>query len=463
MATLENHAAALQDQLIPGLNFSHGNSSSYVTARNNISIYPQGSNRYSAQGTRTIRIAINSDANWIDPASIVLYYRLNNKDATTQQPTAVTRMEPLGGPHIFIQRLRVLCQGQLVEQIDDYNRLYEFMVRQTSEDYQRQYAAMGFGLKTATPSDYTHLRGARRIRPGDGKTVGMPILCGLFQQHRFLAAQYMNLVLELTVADAADVCRGGSVVDGTVTTTFTNSAYDISDVILKCDSITLDSQLQEEYAKKLLSSTISYSMKCMHHTNYSQTGNEDSLTIAMSRSLSRLCTVFVTFFSVSPDTNLNKECNYFPHTQGQIDSLNPVDATHPLYGLDATPDSHGIQYEFVCDGIRYPTTPVLTTVEAYANCVRALGLSGQTSHSFGVTGRAYESNDCFCIIENFEKVLGTAMSGKNLRGGSQLLLNLKNMAPSGIPTADKITKVFLAVQYDCILELSAAGGVTILE
>jgi hypothetical protein len=59
--------------------------------------------------------------------------------------------------------------------------------------------------------------------------------------------------------------------------------------------------------------------------------------------------------------------------------------------------------------------------------------------------------------------LGAAMSGKNLRGGSQLLLNLKNMAPAGIPTTDRITKIFMAVQYDVVLELSAAGGVTILE
>ena len=160
---------------------------------------------------------------------------------------------------------------------------------------------------------------------------------------------------------------------------------------------------------------------------------------------------------------LNKTANYFPHTQGDIDSLLPADETHPLYGKDTTPDSHGIQYEFICEGVRYPTTPVLTTVESYANCVRALGLLGQTSHSFGVTGRAYESNDCFCIIENFEKVINASMTGKNLRGGSQLLLNLKNLAPTGIPATDKITKVFIAAQYDCVLEISAASGVVVLE
>jgi len=461
MATLENHAAALQDQLIPGLDFRHGNSANYVQSRSNISIYPQGSNSYSASGTRTIRIAVNADANWIDPASVLLYFKVNNKDTTTQSPTAVTRMQPLGGPHVWISRLRILCQGQLVEQIDDYGRLYEMMLRLTPLDYQKQYAAQGFGLQSQNPAGYQDLRQMRNIKPGTGKTVCMPLLCGLLSQSRFLPVQYMNLVFELTISDAADVCAGGTSIVGGVTTTFNSSAYDISDVILKCDSIQLDSALQEEYAKKLLSSTLALSFKSWHHTSYSQSGEQDSVTIAMTRSVSRLCTVFVSFFSVSSVPSSNKEVNYFPHWEGMVDGASDTD--HPLATTDVIDDSHGIQYEFVIDGVRTPTTPVLTTVEAYSRLISSLGLSAQTSHSLGVTGRGYAANDCFVICENYEKVLGAAMSGKNLRGGSQLLLNLKNMAPSGIPTTDRITKIFLAVQYDVILELSAAGGVTVLE
>ena len=37
MATLENHAASLQDQLIPGLDYRHGNSANYVQIRQNVS------------------------------------------------------------------------------------------------------------------------------------------------------------------------------------------------------------------------------------------------------------------------------------------------------------------------------------------------------------------------------------------------------------------------------------------
>ena len=464
MASLESHAASLQDQLIPGLDYRHGNSANYVQSRQNISIYPQGSNSYSASGTRTIRFHINADANWLDPASAMLYFTVRNLDQTAQTSTNITRMLPLGQAHIWFSRLRVLCQGQLVEQIDDMNRLYELMMRLSPPQNQIQHAGYGFGLASTAPGTFEDLRSVRRIPPNGGaKTVGMPILAGLFTQSRFLPVQYMNLVLEFSVADARDVCRGGSITEAGVTTTFTNDAYEISDCILKVDSITLDSQLQEEYAKKLLSSTLPISFKSFHHTSYSQTGDQDAVSIAMTRSVSRLCTVFVTFFSTSISPALNKECNYFPHTQGDINSVSPPDATHPRFAVDVSPDSFGVQYEFVIDGQRQPSTPCLTTVEAYASLVRGLGLAGQTSHSLGVTGRAYESNDCFVICENYEKVLGAAMSGKNLRGGSQLLLHLKGLKQPNMLDSDKITKVFIAIQHDCILELSAAGGVTLLE
>jgi len=290
----------------------------------------------------------------------------------------------------------------------------------------------------------------------------MPLLCGLLtSNHRYLPVQYMNLVFELTVADFVDVTASGTSIVGGVTTTFNAGPGDISDVILKCDSIQLDSSLQEEYARKLLSSSLSLSFNCFHHTSYSQTGEQDAVTIAMTRSVSRMCTVFVSFYSVSSVPSSNKQVNYFPHWEGMVDPGGDPD--HPLATTDVVDDANGIQYEFVIDGQRQPTTPVLTSVEAYSRLISALGLMGQTSHSLGVTGRGYESNDCFVICESYEKVLGAQFSGKNLRGGSQLLLNIKNLAPAGIPATDKITKIFLAVQYSVVLELSAAGGVTILE
>ena len=124
MASLENHASALQDQLIPGLQFSLGSGSSYVTARNNISIYPQGSNSYSSSGTKVCRIAVNADTSWIDPMSAYLFFKVTNKTSSPADTSTVqSRVEPLCGPHGFIKTIKMMCQGQMVEQIDMNGRL----------------------------------------------------------------------------------------------------------------------------------------------------------------------------------------------------------------------------------------------------------------------------------------------------------------------------------------------------
>ena len=458
MASLENHSAALDDQLIPGLSFAPGGGASYITARNNISLYPTGSNSYSSNGTRVVRINVSSDAGqWIDPASAFLFFKVNNKDASAQTATEITRLQPLGGPHVFWSRARLLLQGQVAETIDFPGRLMEQLLRLSPETFQKQYAGHGFGLQVPNPDESTDLRQQRRLTPSQGKTVAMPLsLFGLFAQHRYLPVGFaMNMQIELTVQSGSDCCRSGTSVAGGVTTTYTN-LFEISDVIMRCDAITLDSQLQESYQQMSLTRSLSIPYKTWHHTVYSQTGNADSVTVAMQRSVSRLCTVFVTFMSAERDTL--KDVNYFPSVEGQPDGF---DGSHPLLTTDCTPDEKSIQYEMVIDGQRYPTAQVQTTVEAYTALIRGLGMAGQTSHAVGVGGRYFETTD-FAICQDFEKHLGSALSGKNLRGGSQLLINLKGLAPSGIPSADKIVKIYVCAQIDCIAELSS-GGVTILE
>ena len=460
MASLENHSAALEDQLIPGLNFRVGPGSGYVLERRNVSFYPQGSNIYStANGQRVLRISLNSDQAWGDPSTGYLIFRVNNRDTTAQTSTAITRVEPLGMGHVFFKSGRLLLNGQVAEQIDDFGRAYELLNRLSPEVAQKQYAAMSFGLQKPYPEDSADLRAVCRLPPGKGKTIAMPLgIFGIWGQHRFLPLQACNMVLELTIQDPALCCRGGTSTDGTVTTTY-KSTVDLDMFVLKMDTLVLDSQLQEEYNRMLLTKTLPISYKTWHHTSYAQTGNASEVSIAFQRSVSRLCTVFVTFYSVSTNAAQKQEVNYFPHVEGEIDNL--ADSDHPLFSTDVTDDSKAVTYEFVCDGTRYPTSPVLTTIEAYTALVRSLGFAGQTSHSIALGGKAYETTD-FVICENFEKVIGSALSGKNLRGGSQLLLHLKNMVHSGMAETDKITKIFLLAQFDAIAELSAQG-VTILE
>ena len=459
MASLENYSSALSDQLLPGLDFKSGPGAGYVLNRTNTTLYPTGSNDYSNTGTRQIKFNITGD--WCDPASVLLHYKLVNKDSTAQTATSVTRVEPLGQAHVFFSSMRLLVNGQLLEECSDWNRLYELLLRCSSPEYQRMYAAMGFGLQEVDPSyKYSDLRGARRIKPGEGKSVTMPLLCGLFQQHRFIPLSAMQLSLELTCSSPADVCKTGmSVVEDGVTVTFNEGPISIQDVTITMDQIQLDSALQEQYMTKLLTSVLPIPLKCWHSSMFSLTGEADATTIGFSRSVSRLCTVWVSFYSVSTIPGAQKAVNYFPSVQGSADSA--TDYTHPFAGKDTTPDSQALEYQFAIDGSRFPSVPIRTTTSAYASACKSLGLLAQTSHALGIPGAEYQTRN-FVIIEDMEKVPGFQHTGRSLRGGSQLLMQIKGLAPAGLPTADKITRCYMAVQYDVICELSS-GSVTVLE
>jgi len=457
---LENYASALSDQLIPNLDFKSGPGSSYILDRRNISIYPQGSNIYSnATGTRVVRISLQADQSWLDPSSAYLYFRVVNNDTTAQTPTAITRCEPLGQAHVFFKSARLLLQGQVAEDLQDFGRTFEQLLRLSDPQYQKQLAGMSFGIRDHDPENTSDLRHVRRFPPGGSKTVAMPLsVFGLFSQHRFLPAAFCNMVLEFTVQDPSLVCRAGTSSNAGVTTTY-NSNISMDSFVLKVDAITLDSQLQESYNQMLLTRTIPLSYKTLISTSYAQTGNSNDVSITFSRALSRLCTVWISFFSVSSDPNLKKEVNYFPHVEGGLDSLSQTD--HPLFSDDVVQDSKAISVEMTINGERFPTSPAMYTTEQYVRAILSLGYSGQTSHSLGIAGPYYETED-FQIIENFEKHIGTELSGKSLRGGSQLLVHLKNLVKSGMPDHDKITKIFLLAQASMIAEISAQG-VTILE
>jgi hypothetical protein len=72
--SLETTAASLEDQLVEGLSFKLKNGANYVQKRESITIFPSGSNSYSASGTRVIRLNVVADG-WLDPSTVQLNYQ----------------------------------------------------------------------------------------------------------------------------------------------------------------------------------------------------------------------------------------------------------------------------------------------------------------------------------------------------------------------------------------------------
>ena len=129
--------AALEDQLVDPLSFKLNKTASYITKRRSCTFHASGSNIYHPRtGVKLIKILI-SGHDWLDPGTVRIMFDLKNDGA---QP-----LYPVGGMHGFFNRLRILAQGQVIEDINDYNRVHEmFQVFSASESRANEYAS-GFG------------------------------------------------------------------------------------------------------------------------------------------------------------------------------------------------------------------------------------------------------------------------------------------------------------------------------
>ena len=85
-----------------------------------MTFWPAGGNSYSSNGVKVIKINLTADQ-WLDPTSVKFFFNIKN---TTDNPTFdLTPRNP--GPWCFFRRCRVLCGGQIAEDIDDYGRTHQ--------------------------------------------------------------------------------------------------------------------------------------------------------------------------------------------------------------------------------------------------------------------------------------------------------------------------------------------------
>ena len=117
---MEHHAQSVDDALIGGLSYKLKPGASYVTNRRSVSYFAQGGNDYKPSGVRVMEFHLAGDQ-WMDPSTFRVAFQLNNID---YDAVGTTYVQPLGwNPAVFFRRARIIAGGQVVEDIDDFNRL----------------------------------------------------------------------------------------------------------------------------------------------------------------------------------------------------------------------------------------------------------------------------------------------------------------------------------------------------
>jgi hypothetical protein len=394
---VESLANTAEELLIDSFQFNIPQGASYVTDRRTISYFTAGSNIYqSGAGTKIIRINLTGDG-WLDPSSIRLHYTLVNNDTGARK-----FLRTVGGPWSFFRRVRCLIGGALIDDIDYYNRVHEMMHICTTNNNRDNDDAEGFGYRwdsfdvynTFTTSKFPGIPPNNAAYPYNSMIACFKPLCGLLTQSKFIPLMWCPITFEFEiVSGATDAIISPSGASGTFNTTNTSTNWQIQDVRMVADVITLDSGLQNSYAEHVLSGKslpINYST----YVSILQTVAFPTVNVSVTRSVSRLKTVFFNFdydHSTVSSTDISKTFlkywNSFQH---------PMDGGYS-YNLE-------LEYQIQIGSKMFPEYPVRSINQAFYELKKALGIASSSFHSISPTREQYQ-NDHFICAADTEKLL----------------------------------------------------------
>ena len=112
----------------------------------------------------------------------------------------------IGGPLSFFSRMRIFAGGQILEDIDMYNRVHEmFSIFSAIDSRQNDYAE-GFGSFWDNRVDNLHVNTYYLLGiPGlASQTVLCKPLSGILNQRKYLPIRFMPLTIELSLVDDMD-------------------------------------------------------------------------------------------------------------------------------------------------------------------------------------------------------------------------------------------------------------------
>ena len=294
---MEHHAQSTDDALIGGLSYKLKPGASYVTNRRSVSYFASGGNTYSPNGVKVVKFNLTGNQ-WLDPSPFRVAFQLNNHNGNNGDGFAIM-VQPLSwNPAVFFRRARLICGGQVVEDIDDFNRLSLMLTDLMPEDDQHDIACEGFDnfdfVKGDAAQAADQRKGYRQTdydlsgNVGLSRRVMLKPMLGLFYQEKMIPLRYCPVQIELELVNSQ-----ADAVTTETTEGFQNGVnWDISDIQCKCDLLELDSSLSNEYASHLLSGkSLPINFNTWNHTNQS-TGNDKHFSAHITRAVTRLKSIF---------------------------------------------------------------------------------------------------------------------------------------------------------------------------
>ena len=434
-SNMEAHANAVEDVLVDGLSYKLKNSAKYITDRKSVTCHPSGSNIYrTSAGTKVLKVSLTGD-HWMVPDSVRLMFTLRNT------ANNVNRMlRTLSGPWSFWRRMRILCGGQVVEDFD-YNKAHEMIAVLRSEAARDNDDIEGFGYRydDKANSGAASTISLPGIAGGCTKRVSFKLLSGLLGQPKWLPIRYFPVTIELELVNGAT--DPIVAIDGvTFTAANTSTDWQIEDVQLKADLCTLDNAVDNQIADHLLSGKpLPIHFRTL--ISQSQVVSGYNLSVNVSRAVTRLARIFMSFGGPNCDARSRPWNNFF----------------HPMAGT--YDPAHEIEYQVQIGSKLFPEYPVQASSEAFAQLKKAvIDGHGADYHSISIKAPQYQK-DKFVLAVQTSKLSQAGFTGLNTRSGDLMTIKAKLVGGSAATQpANLPTEMFIMLESDQILEVRDTGA-----
>jgi hypothetical protein len=385
-------------------------------------------------------------------------FDLRNTDAVKAH-----KLRPIGGPWSFFRRMRLLCGGTMVEDIDSYNRTHQMFNQLTAQDSRNNKMVEGFGEEMdiaeaakkivnddGAPAYYNGIRG------GQKQTALFKPLSGLFSQNKYIPLKYCGpIIIELEVVttstDTVMIPRNDTEATDNPQQYFctpnTSATWQIENVQVKCDVCTLDNKVENIFTQHMLDGG-SFPIRYNNYIAQLQPIAAGTITVMVNvtRTASRLKSCFITLNRKSGSSEIelmNRPWNVFwSPMAGALDVF--------TYNEDQEIDTFYIQIGSKI----YPEYACRSHSEAFYQLTKCLGIQASDIHNLDINVSQYHSHK-FIMGIDIEKVLEARGTGYNTKAGDLLTVFFKHKQTSSPANlADEMSTVLVS---ENILNLSNVG------
>jgi hypothetical protein len=304
----------------------------------------------------------------------------------------------------------------------------------------------------------------KSVMPGQSKTVSFKPLSGLLNCGKLLPLRYAPITIELELTQNASdvimntddqgcnvvVTNAGATAYGVAINTSTNWRIENPRVLV--DICTLDNSLQNEYAQLLLSGK-SLPINYSSYVNQMQSISGQSPAINITRALSRLKSVFVTFDQANQNVQGAGQAN----VHFNLWKRNWNDFHHPMTWSNQTGynSAYEMEYQLQVGSKLFPDFPMRTLQEQFYQLRKCMGTESSNFHSLDITPKQYR-NHTHIIAFDTEKNLGSAFTGLNIKQGSLINLKMKSVG-SSVTSVEMPDTVYVCLHFDSILSIRDSG------